>query len=100
MSILTQERKANGWYEVRSLENYVVATLKLCVKSRKPPRCDHTVFQLKKLKELTYAQEYAVTVSDWFGALDTLEDPEELWETFKCETLEGTNECTGECLRS
>ena len=60
----------------------VAASLKLHVKSRKPPRCNHTVFHLEKLK-------------DGFGALDTLEDPEELWDTFKRETLEAVKECIG-----
>ena len=56
----------------------VVASLKLHIKSKKPPRRNHTVFHLEKLKDLTCAQEYAVTVSDRFGALDTHEEPEEL----------------------
>ena len=32
--------------------------------------------------------------------LNTLEDPVELWDTFKHETLEGAQECIGECQRS
>ena len=59
-----------------------------------------TLFHLEKLKDLTSAQEYAVTVSNRFGVLDTLEDPEELWDTFKCETLEAAKECIGERLSS
>ena len=79
----------------------VVASLKLHVKSRKPPRYNHTVFHLEKLKDLTCAQEYAVTtVSNRFGALDTLEDPEELWDTFRRETLEAAKECDRERQRS
>ena len=35
-----------------------------------------------------YTPPYAVTVSNRFGVLDTLEDPEELWDIFKRETLE------------
>ena len=58
------------------------------------------MFHLEKLKDLTCAQEYAVTVSNRFGALDTLEDHEELWETFKRETLEAAKECIGERPRS
>ena len=49
-----------------------VATLKLHVESRKPPRCDNTVFHLEKLKDLTYAQEYVVTGSKRFGVLAPL----------------------------
>ena len=71
----------------------VDASLKLHMKSRKPPRCNHTVFHLEKLKDLTCAHEYAVTVSNRFGVLDTLEDPEELWHTFKLGTLEAAKEC-------
>ena len=37
-----------------------------------------TLFHLEKPKDLTCAQEYAATVSNRFGALDTLEEPEEL----------------------
>ena len=59
-----------------------------------------TLFHLEKLKDLTCAQEYAVTVSNWFGVLDTLEDPEELWDTFNRETLEAAKECIGERPRS
>ena len=55
---------------------------------------------LQKLKDLTCAQEYAVTVSIRFGVPDTLEDPEELWYTFKRETLEAAEECVGERPRS
>ena len=58
------------------------------------------MFHLEKLKDLTCAQEFAVTVSNWFGVLDTLEDSEELWDTFKHETLEAAKECIGECPRS
>ena len=56
----------------------LVASLKLHVKSRKPLNCNHTVFHLEKLKDLTCAQEYAVTVFNWFGVLDKLEDSGEL----------------------
>ena len=56
------------------------------------PESLHTVFHLEKLKDLTCAQDYAVTVSNRFETLDTLEDPEELWDTLKRETLEAANE--------
>ena len=49
---------------------------------------------------MTCAQKYAVIVSNRFGVLDTLEDLEELWDTFKRETLEAAKECTGEHPRS
>ena len=58
------------------------------------------MFHFEKLKDLTCVQEYAVTVSNRFGVLDTLEDPEELWDTFKRETLEAAKECIGERPRS
>ena len=75
-------------------------TLKLLGKFRKPPACDHTVFHVEKLKDLTCAQEYLMLVSDWFCVHDALEDLVELWDTFKHETLEAAKECIGECLRS
>ena len=37
-----------------------------------------TVLNLEKLKDMTCVQEYEVTVSNWFGAPDTLEDPVDL----------------------
>ena len=78
----------------------VVATLKLHVRTRMSPRCNHTVFHLERLKDLTCAQEYAVAVSNRFEVLDTLEDPVELWDTFKRETLEAAKGCIGERPRS
>ena len=78
----------------------VAASLKLHVKTRKPPRCNHTVFHLEKLKDLTCAQQYAVTVSNRFGALDILEDPEKLSDSFKREALEAAKESIGERPRS
>ena len=78
----------------------VVALLKLHIKSRKPPRRNHTVFHLEKLKDLKCAQDYAVTVTNRFGVLNTLENPEELWDSFKRETLEAAKECIGEHPRS
>ena len=41
-----------------------------------------------------------MTVSNRFEAFDTHEDPEELWDTFKRETLEAAKECIGERPRS
>ena len=38
---------------------------------------------------------YAVTVSNQFEVLDALEDPVELWDTFKHETLEAARGCVG-----
>ena len=48
------------------------------------------------MKDLTCAQDYAVTVSNRFGALDILENP----DAFKRETLEAAKECIGEHPRS
>ena len=60
-----------------------------------------TLFHLEKLKDLTCAQGYAVTVSNRFGVLDTLEDYKEIrWDTFKCETLKAAKECIREHPRS
>ena len=78
----------------------VVATLKLHVTSRKPPRCNHTVFHLEKLKDLAYGQKYVVTVSNWFEVLDTREDRVELWNTFKHGALLVAKECIREHPKS
>ena len=56
----------------------VVATLKHHVKSRKISRCNHNVFLLEKLKDLSSAHEYAVTVSNRFEVLGALENPVQL----------------------
>ena len=53
------------------------------------------MFDLEKLKDLSWAQEYAVTVSNKFRVLDTLEDPVKLWDTSKRETFETAKECIG-----
>ena len=56
--------------------------------------CFMSVFRLEKLKDLTRrAQEYVVTVSTWFAV--AFEDPVELWDTFKSETLKAAQELIG-----
>ena len=70
----------------------VVATFKLHVKSRKISRCDHNVFHPEKLNDSPCAHDYAVTVSNRFEVLDALKDLIELWDTFKRETLEATED--------
>ena len=77
-----------------------VATLKLHGRPRKSPRYDHTLFHFEKSKNLTCAQEYVMPVSSQFGVLNTLHDLVELWDTFKCETLEAAEEFVGEHPRS
>ena len=67
----------------------LVATLKLHLKSRMISIYDHNVFHLEKLNE------NAVTVSNRFEVLDLLEDPVDLWDTFKRETLEAARGCVG-----
>ena len=57
---------------------FVVATLKIHAESRKISRCNHNVFHLEKLKDLTCAYEYAVTVSNQFEVLCGFQDPLEL----------------------
>ena len=58
------------------------------------------MFYLEKLKDSTCAHEYVVTVSNQFEVLDALEDPVELWDIFKRETLEVVTGCVGRCPRS
>ena len=64
----------------------VVATFKLHVKYIRISRCNHNVFHLEKLKDLTCAHEYAVTVSNQFEVLGALDDPVKLWYTSRCKT--------------
>ncbi|KAG0721718.1 Chitooligosaccharidolytic beta-N-acetylglucosaminidase [Chionoecetes opilio] len=54
----------------------------------------------EKLKDLTCAHENAVAVSNRFDVLGALEDPVELRDTFKRETLQAAKECIGERPRS
>ena len=64
----------------------VATTLTLHVKSRKISRWDYNVFHIEKIKDLSCAHEYAVTVSNRFEVLDALEDS--VWDTFKRKTFE------------
>ena len=58
------------------------------------------MFHLEKLKDLTCAHEYAVTVSNWFEVLGPIEDLVDLWDKFKCKTLEAAKRYIGEYPRS
>ena len=78
----------------------VVATLRIHIRSKKIPRCNFPRLHLEKLRDPTCAHEYAVAVSNRFGVLDALEDPEELWDTFKRETLKAAEVCIGHRPRS
>ena len=53
------------------------------------------MFHLEKLKDSSCAHEYVVTFSNLFEVLNTLEDPVELWDTFKHEILEAARGCVG-----
>lgn len=78
----------------------VVATLRIHIRSKKIPRCNSPRLHLEKLRDPVCAQEYAVTVSNRFGVLGALEDPGELWDAFKRETLKAAEECVGQRPRS
>ena len=58
------------------------------------------MFHLEKLKDLICAKKYAVRVCNRFGVLESLENPEEIGDTFKRETLKTAKERIGKCLRS
>lgn len=55
------------------------------------------MWYILKSTRLACAHKYAVTVSDWFNVLSTLEDCVEMWKTFKHGALEATREWIGEC---
>ncbi len=78
----------------------VVVTLKLRLKSRRISRCYQQGFHIEKLRDEECAREYAVAVSNRFEVLDALQDPVELWDTFKRETLSAAEECLGTRPRS
>ena len=78
----------------------VVATLELRLKSRRISRCHQPGFHLEKLRDEECAREYAVAVSNRFEALGALEDPVELWDAFKRETLSAAEDCLGARPRS
>ena len=54
------------------------------------------MFHLEKLKDSSYAHEYAVTVLNQFEVLDVLDDPIQLWDAFKHKILESAKGCIGE----
>ena len=58
------------------------------------------MFHLEKLKDSSCAHEYVVTVSNRFEVLDALEEPVDLWDTFKREILEAARGCVGRRPRS
>ena len=66
----------------------VIASLKIHIEPKKISRCNFPRLNLEKLRDPACAHEYAVAVSNRFGVLDTLEDPEEMWDTFKFGALE------------
>ena len=73
----------------------VVATLELRLKSRRISRCHQPVFHLERLRNEEVARQYAVAVSNRFEVLGTLQDPADLWDTFKRETLSAAGDCLG-----
>ena len=73
----------------------VVATLGLRLKTQRVSRCTLPRYNLDALKDETRVQEYAVAVSNRFEVLSGLEDPVELWDAFKRETLSAVEEHVG-----
>lgn len=113
LHVNSQHKSHNSfYYYIQSNHSYlihsvsVVATLMLHNKSRKIVRNKHIVLHLEKLKDSACAWEYAVTISNQFNMLGTVEDPVKLWNPFSHEIVEASKECTGEptvkgwlCLR-
>ncbi|XP_069995874.1 uncharacterized protein [Penaeus vannamei] len=58
------------------------------------------VYHLDRLREVECARGFAEAISGRFTALDNLTDPVVLWETFKRETLEASQESIGERSRA
>ncbi len=81
-------------------DHRLVAKQRTRVRSKKVPWCNFPRFHLEKLGDQACTHRYAVAVSHRFGVLDTLEDPEEMWDAFKRETLNATEERVGEHPRS
>ena len=78
----------------------VIATLRLHIRSQRLPRRHLPCFHLDRLRDLQCAEEFSISVSNRFEVLDTLEDPVDLWATFKRETLQAAKDCIGERPRS
>ena len=71
----------------------VVATLRLCLKSKRQSGSRPVRLDLEKLQDKSIAREFAAAVSDRCGSLGAQEDPNQLWEAFKCGTLEAARAC-------
>ena len=78
----------------------VIATLRLHIRSQRRSGCNVPALHLDRLKDLQCAEEFSVAVSNRFEVLGSLEDPVELWDTFKRETLQAAKDCIGERPRS
>lgn len=74
---------------------FVVATLRIHIRSKKISRCSPPGFHFEKVKDHTCSQECAVAVSNRFGVLGTLKYPGKLWDTVKCETFKVAEEYKG-----
>ena len=75
-------------------DRFVVATLKLQLKSRRmvpsQPRLD-----AGKLKDERVAEEFANKLSGDLGGLGAFGDPKELWSAFKTTVLDVSRRCLG-----
>ena len=79
----------------------VIATLGISFKSRRIPRGRNGgMLHLGKLRDEETANEFARSVSNRFEVLATLEDPVELWDVFKRETLSAAGQCVGQRPRT
>ena len=78
----------------------VIATLRLHIKSQGLSRGNAPALHLDRLKDLQCAEQFSIAVSNRFEVLGALEDPVELWDTFKRETLLAAKDCIGERPRS
>lgn len=74
----------------------VVTKLRIGIKSKDFSKCNHQGFNLEKLRDRTYVQEYAVTISNKFNLYSELGDPEKLLDDYKRETLKAVEKYIGE----
>ena len=72
----------------------VVATLRLQLKSRGLPTSQSRL-DVDRLRDPAVAESFAAELSDRIEEVDSADDTESLWNTFKTTTLEVAERCVG-----
>jgi sorting nexin-29 len=71
----------------------VVATLRICLRSRKIQKSGLPRLDLERLKDPNVSAEFAAKVSERLDRIGNMSDPDRLWEAFKRGTLDAAGVC-------